>query len=86
MELDLEQWACSGLGKEYDKALYYHPPYLIFYAEYIMQNSGMDESQAGIKIARRNTNKFRQADDTTLMAENDCSHEIQNACSLEGKL
>ena len=51
-----------------------------------MRNTGLDEAQAGIKIARRNTNKFRQADDTTLMAENDCSHEIQNACSLEGKL
>ena len=39
------------------------------YAEYIMQNSGLDEAQAGIKIARRNINNFRYADDTTLMAE-----------------
>ena len=37
------------------------------YAEYIMWNSGMDESQAGIKIARRNINNLRYADDTTLM-------------------
>ena len=39
------------------------------YAEYIMQNAGLDESQAGIKIARRNISNLRYADDTTLMAE-----------------
>ena len=39
------------------------------YSEYIMRNAGLDEAQAGIKIARRNTNNFRYADDTTLMAE-----------------
>ena len=39
------------------------------YAEYIIQNAGLDESQAGIKIAERNINKLRYADDTTLMAE-----------------
>ena len=39
------------------------------YAEYIMQNTGLDESQAGIKTAGRNTNNFRYADDATLMAE-----------------
>ena len=39
------------------------------YAEYIMRNAGLDEAQAGIKIARRNTNNLRYADDTTLMAE-----------------
>ena len=40
-----------------------------FYAEYIMRNSELDEAQAGIKIARRNINNLRYADDTTLMAE-----------------
>ena len=40
-----------------------------FYAEYIMQNAGLDEAQAGIKIAGRNINNLRCADDTTLMAE-----------------
>ena len=40
-----------------------------FYAEYIMRNAGLDEAQAGIKIARRNSNHLRYADDTTLMAE-----------------
>ena len=39
------------------------------YAEYIMQNDGLDEAQAGIKIARRNINNLRYADDTTLMAK-----------------
>ena len=39
------------------------------YAEYIMRNCGLDEAQAGIKIARRNINNLRYADDTTLMAE-----------------
>ena len=40
-----------------------------FYAEYIMQNAGLDEAQAGIKIAGRNINNLRYADNTTLMAE-----------------
>jgi len=39
------------------------------YAEYILRNAGLDEAQAGIKIARRNINNLRYADDTTLMAE-----------------
>ena len=39
------------------------------YAEYIIKNAGLDEAQAGIKIARRNINNLRYADDTTLMAE-----------------
>ena len=41
------------------------------YAEYIMQNVGLDEAQAGIKIARRNINNLTYADDTTLMAESE---------------
>ena len=41
------------------------------YAEYIMQNAGLNETQAGIKIARRNINNLRYADDTTLMAESE---------------
>ena len=40
-----------------------------FYAEYILRNAGLDQAQAGIKIARRNINSFRYADDTTFMAE-----------------
>ena len=41
------------------------------YAEYIIRNAGLDEAQAGIKIAGRNINNFRYADDTTLMAESE---------------
>ena len=45
-------------------------PYLFnFCAEYIMRNAGLDKAQAGIKIARRNINKLRYVDDTTLIAE-----------------
>ena len=42
-----------------------------FYAEYIMRNAGLEEAQAGIKIARKNINNLRYADDTTLMAESE---------------
>ena len=42
-----------------------------FYEDYIMRNTGLDEAQAGIKIAGRNINNFRYADDTTLMAESE---------------
>ena len=42
-----------------------------FYAEYIMRNDGLEEAQAGIKIARRNINNLRYADDSTLMAESE---------------
>ena len=42
-----------------------------FYAEYIMRNAGLDEAQAGIKIARRNSSNLRYADDTTLTAESE---------------
>ena len=42
-----------------------------FYAEYIMRNAGLEEAQAGIKIARRNINHLRYADGTTLMAESE---------------
>ena len=47
-------------------------PYLLnFYAEYIMQNARLDETQAGIKIAERNIHNLRYADDTTLMEESE---------------
>ena len=46
------------------------------YAEYIMQNAGLDEAQAGIKITGRNINNLRYADDTTLMAESE--EELKN--------
>ena len=46
------------------------------YAEYIMRDAGLDEAQTGIKIARRNINNLRYADDTTLMAES--KEELKN--------
>ena len=42
-----------------------------FYAKYIMRNAGLEEAQAGVKIARRNINNLRYVDDTTLLAESD---------------
>ena len=69
LEPDMEQRTGSKLGKEYIKAMYCHPAYL--FAEYIMWNSGLDEVQAEIKIASRNINNLRYADDTTLMAESE---------------
>ena len=70
LELDMEQQTGSKLGKEYVKAVYCHPAYLT-YAECIMLNAGLDEAQAGIKIAGRNMNNLRHADDTTLMEESE---------------
>ena len=55
----------SKSGKEYVKAVYCHPIYLT-YAEYITQNAWLDEAQARIKIAGRDINNLRYADDTTL--------------------
>ena len=75
LEPDMEQWTGSKLGKKYVRAVYCHPAYN-FCAEYIMQNAGLDEAQAGIKIARRNINNLRYADDTTLMAESE--KELKN--------
>ena len=53
----------------------FHLPFVLslfnFYAEYIMRNAGLEEAQAGIKIARRNINNLRYADDITLMAESE---------------
>ena len=62
LQLDMEQQTGSKLRKEYIKAVYCHLAYL--YAEYIMRNAGLDEAQAGNKIAGRNINNLRYADDT----------------------
>ena len=69
---DMEKWTVYGskLGKEYVKAVYCHPAYLT-YIEYIMRNAGLEETQAGIKIAGRNIKHLRYADDTSLMAESE---------------
>ena len=79
----LEQLTGSKLGKKYVKAVYCHPAYLTYmhimyimyimymYMIYIMRNAGLEEAQAGIKIAGRNINNLRHADDNTLMAESE---------------
>ena len=57
------------IGKGVHQGFILSPCLFNFYAEYIMRNAGLDEAQAEIKIARRNINNLRYADDTTLMAE-----------------
>ena len=64
----MKQQTGSKLGKECVKAVYCHRLFNL-YAEYITRNAGLDEAQAGIKIARKNINHLRYAFDTTLMAE-----------------
>ena len=65
LELDMEQQTGSEWEKEYVKAVYCHLAYLTS----MQSNAGLDEAQAVIKIAERNINNLRYADDTTLMAE-----------------
>ena len=57
------------IGKGVCQGCILSPCLFNLYAEYIMRNTGLEEAQAGIKIARRNINNLRYADDTTLMAE-----------------
>ena len=57
------------IGKRVRQGCTLSPCLLNLYAEYILENARLDESQAGIKIARRNINNLRYADDTTIMAE-----------------
>ena len=59
------------IGKGVHQVCILSPCLFNLYAENIMRNTGLEEAQAGIKIARRNINKLRYADDTTLMAESE---------------
>ena len=61
---------CFQIGKGVHQRCILSPCLFNLYAEYIMRNAGLDEAQAGIKIAGRNINNLRYADDTALMAEN----------------
>ena len=70
LELDMQLWTGSKLGKEYVMAIS-SPCLFNLYVEYFLWNAGLDESQAGIKIAGSNINNLRYADDTTLMAESE---------------
>ena len=71
LEPDMEQWTGSKLGKQG-----IHQGLFNLYAEYIMWNAKVDETQARIKIAMRNINNLRYADDTTVMAESE--EELKN--------
>ena len=71
LEPDMEQRTGSKLVKKCIKAVYHHPAYLTYIQEYIMGHVRLDEAQAGIKVARRNINNLRYADDTTLMAKSE---------------
>ena len=64
------------IGKGVHQGCILSPCLFNFYAEYIMRNTGLEEAPAGIKIARRNINNLRYADDTTLTAE--CKEEIKS--------
>ena len=64
------------IGKSVCQGCILSPCLLNLYAEYIMRNAGLEEAQAGIKIALRNINNLRYADDTTLMAESE--EELKN--------
>ena len=59
------------IGKGVRQGYIFSPCLFNLYAEYIMRNTGLDEAQAGIKIAGRNISNLRYADDTTLMAESE---------------
>ena len=67
LELDMEQQIGKGVGQ----GCILSPCLFNFYADYIMRNAGLDEAEAGIKIAGRNINNLRYTDDTTLMAESE---------------
>ena len=64
------------IGKGLYQGCILSPCLFNLHAEYIMQNAKLDEAQAGIKIARKNSNNLRYVDDTTLMAENE--HELKS--------
>ena len=71
LELDMEQWTGSKLGKEYIKAVYCHRADSTYMQSTSCKMPEWMETQAGIKIARKNINNLRYADDTTLMAESE---------------
>ena len=71
LELDMEQHNWFQIGKGVCQGSIFSPCLFNLYAEYIMRNPGLEEAQAGIKIAGRNINTLRYADDTTLMAESE---------------
>ena len=75
LELDMQQQTGSKSGKEYIKSVYCHAAHLTYMPSNIMRNADLDEAQARIRIAGRNINTLRYADDTAPMAE---SEELKN--------
>ena len=71
LELDMGTTDWFQIGKGVRQGCMLSPCLFNFCAEYIMRNAGLDEAQAGIKIAGRNINNLRYAGDTTLMAESE---------------
>ena len=71
LELDMEQWTGSKLGKEYVKGVSRSPCLFNLYAEYIMWNARLHDSQTWINISGRNINNLIYVDNTTLMAESE---------------
>ena len=71
LEPDMEQWAGFKIGKGVLQGCILSPCLFNLYAEYIMQNAGLNDSQAGMKIAGRNINNLRYADDATILAESE---------------
>ena len=71
LELDMEQQTGSKYEKEFIKAVYCHPAYLTSMQSTSRETLDLEEAQAGIKIAGRNINHLRYADNTTLMAESE---------------
>ena len=71
LEVDMEQWTSSKLGKEYVKAAYCHPTYLTYMQSTPSKLPCWMNRKLGIKIAGRNINNLRYLDDTTLMAESE---------------
>ena len=69
LELDMEQWTGSKIGNGVCQGCILSPCLFNLYAEYIMRNAGLEETQARVNIAGRNINHLRYVDDTTLMAE-----------------
>ena len=69
LELDMEQQTGFQIGKGVRQGCILSPCLFNLYAEYIMRNAGLEEAQAGIKIAGRNIDNLRYADDTTLKSE-----------------
>ena len=78
LELDMEQQ--NGSNRKRDQGCILSPCLFNLYSGFIMSNAGLEEAQAGIKIAGRNINNLRYADDTTLMAESE--EELKSICPV----